>query len=209
MPTVFYHPYMPAADSIPAITAQEHRLGRRLLCEGLSTLYRLSFSEDTVEEQLCKDENGKPFLKDFPQIHFNITHCSGLAACAFHSSPIGVDAELPGYFAPILIRKVLAEEEAHLLSEKGTDHVSRDEWFFRLWTLKEAYVKMTGTGVDVPLRDFSFSFGEDGEIACSDRTAACFQKKLESGHILSLCVNSGSDSAPVQLIRSRSGGTGF
>ena len=108
MPCIYYSYYTPVSDSIPAITAQEHQLGRQLLIAGLERFYGLCYSPEELEKILKKSANGKPFLSAHPEIHFNITHCDGLAACAFHSHPIGIDAELPGYFAPTSLQRNLS-----------------------------------------------------------------------------------------------------
>lgn len=213
MPLILFSYYKPISDSIPAIVKQEHDLGRRLLIQGLSRFYGKSFTREELEQLLREEENGKPFLKGFPQIHFNITHCTGFAACAFHDQPVGIDAELPGYFAPVLKGAVLSPEEQAALLRTGENQKLLEECFYRYWTLKEAYVKMTGTGVSVPLKDISFSFSPPpadpapendvpGEISitCTDRTVFCFQQKLAVGHILSLITRSGGKTPEVSLI---------
>ena len=35
----------------------------------------------------------KPTLAAYPDIHFNISHCHGLVACAFAPFPVGIDVE--------------------------------------------------------------------------------------------------------------------
>ena len=45
------------------------------------------------------------------------------------------------------------------MESMGTSPESRAEWFFRFWTLKEAFVKRSGIGVDTSLHAFSFDFG--------------------------------------------------
>ena len=41
-------------------------------------------------------EKGKPFFPDYPEIHFNLSHCKYAVACALDSAPVGVDAEAHG-----------------------------------------------------------------------------------------------------------------
>lgn len=199
MPTIYYSYYTPVSDSIPAVSRQEHELGRRLLLQGLREQYQLSFSLEELSAALKKDSNGKPYLPDHPQIHFNITHCDKFAACAFHSKPIGIDTELPGYFPPVLVEHALSEDEKSLLQSHNTDLLEQQEWFYRLWTLKEAYVKKSGVGVDIDLTSVSFSFSEQSDqVSCSDSSIACYQTSLSRGHILSLCYE--SPELPVTLV---------
>ena len=192
MPVIYYTYYTPVSERIPDVAAQEHRLGRRLLRLGLRELCRLAFREEELETLLRTDGNGKPYLSGHPEIFFNITHCSGLAACAFDVSPVGLDAELPGYFPEVLVGRALSEAEKSFLQRAGSTLSLRQEWFYRLWTLKEAYVKKSGCGVDTDLTKFSFFFDGSGEaprVRCTDPRVSCFQEKLAGGQILSLCFH--------------------
>lgn len=190
MPVIYYAYYSPVSERISDISTQEHLLGRRLLSQGLRELYHISVSASQVDAMLRTEENGKPCLSDHPDIFFNITHCRGLAACAFGRSPLGIDAELPGYFPEILVARALSETEKSFLQEAGSTMALRQEWFYRLWTLKEAYVKKSGCGVDTDLTEFSFFFDRSNlplRITCTDPHVSCFQEKLSGGQILSLC----------------------
>ena len=201
MSVLYLSEYVPVSDSVREVSEQEHALGRALLFRGLSELYQLNF--DPADEALiiAADKNGKPYLRYHPEICFNITHCSGLVACAFHDAPVGIDAELPGYFAEVLIGRALSGSEKSLLMSCNHDEDLRRECFWRLWTLKEAYVKRSGIGVDTDLKAFSFAFdafstpdvGKPVKVACSDPSVSCFQLFLKSGHIVSLCTGRAKD----------------
>ena len=197
MPIILYSPYSPRSESPREIHLQEHQLGRKLLREGLSSFFRLNLDVEEIEHYLSFSEKGKPFLTAHPEIRFNISHCDGLVVCAFDVQDVGIDAELPGYFPEILISRVMTGPEKRILEEAAAGGKSRAEWFFRTWTLKEAYVKMTGTGVDTDLKSFSFSFepgdgSDDPVISCSDPAVHCFQAMLPTGHIVSLCYSAHS-----------------
>lgn len=207
MPIVCYTFYTPISKSPSAIYQQEHTLGLRLLQNGLKRFYHIHLTLPEIESSLLRKKNGKPYLKDYPEIFFNISHCDGLAVCAFHNRPIGADCELPGYFAPILLEKILSPSEKELFHTSHhtshTDPCQKEESFFRFWTLKEAYVKYSGIGVDTDLTAFSFSFHHTNgqlQITCSDPAVTCFQHKMENGQILSLCFETSPHGSSTHLI---------
>ena len=107
------------------------------------------------------DANGKPGIDGrlaVGDVAFNLSHTRGLVAAALAShGALGVDVEqiddskadlgvAAEYFAPTeveLLRRAPAAERALC--------------FFRLWTLKEAYLKATGAGLGAPLNSFAFT----------------------------------------------------
>ena len=75
MPTIYYTYYTPVSSKILEVAAQEGKLGLRLLSHGLEELYGIHMSVDDISQHLTREEHGKPRLTDYPDIHFNITHC--------------------------------------------------------------------------------------------------------------------------------------
>lgn len=201
MPTIYYSHYTPCSDSVSVINKQEHNLGRALLTQGVHELFHLPITCEEINSVLKYNANGKPYLPGHPEICFNITHCNQLVACAFHDSPIGIDAENPGYFPEVLINRALSDKEKCLLQSRSTSISDKQEWFYRFWTLKEAYVKKSGIGVDTDLTDFSFSFTDDGDnfsVICSDSSVSCYQTQLSHGQILSICYEDNGE--PIKLV---------
>ena len=82
-------------------------------------------------------ENGKPFLKNYSDLHFNISHCRTHIALALSHSPVGIDVESLRRVSPSLIKRVCSDEELHIISQSSDP----DMEFLRLWTRKEAYLK--------------------------------------------------------------------
>ena len=189
------------AEGVPASRkTQEHLTGRRLLLAGLRELYDLFPAKEPVEESLPEafleaEKNGKPFLKEHPDIHFNISHCDGLVVCAFADEPVGVDVEAVRPIRDPLVRRVLHDKEravlnryretAQIRTENGkevtvfTDPVKErdyDRVFFRYWTLKESYLKRDGCGLTREPREIFFDldpedwdapvYGPEGHTVC-------------------------------------------
>lgn len=87
-------------------------------------------------------KNGKPYLKEYPEIFFNISHCRKGIACAVCDCPVGVDIEeiQPGLEIRSLVLN-REEEDAVKMSE------TPDVEFTRIWTRKESFLKLTGEGI--------------------------------------------------------------
>lgn len=92
-------------------------------------------------------KNGKPFLRDYPQIHFNLSHCRSAAVCAVSSGEIGVDAQEIVPVSDDLARRVLTVKEYSAF--KNAENPSL--LFCEYWVIKESYLKRTGDGIVVDL----------------------------------------------------------
>lgn len=96
-----------------------------------------------------KNEHGKPFLKNYPDIHFNISHCKAGIAVAVSDQPVGIDIESYREVSDSLLRYTMNEEERHLITE--SDDPIRT--FTEYWTKKEAVFKLRGTGITHDLHE--------------------------------------------------------
>jgi 4'-phosphopantetheinyl transferase len=98
-------------------------------------------------------EFGKPALAaEFSKwnLHFNISHTRGLAACAIAHQEVGVDVERSDRAVDLAIaRHYFAPEEVRVLNSASPGREGKV--FFRFWSLKEAFIKATGEGLNRPL----------------------------------------------------------
>ncbi|MEQ8344394.1 MAG: 4'-phosphopantetheinyl transferase superfamily protein [Sneathiellaceae bacterium] len=95
-----------------------------------------------------------------PRLRINISHTQGLAVAALAMEhDIGVDAEWLGRPVDIdaIAPRVFSPEERAALADGG--EADRSRRFFSFWTLKEAYIKATGTGLSVPLDRVTVDLG--------------------------------------------------
>lgn len=135
---------------------------RKLQFFAMRELVRLCLSHYTKTTPDSLEVNatpkGKPFLANpnLP-IKFNLSHCNNVAVLAvcLHDE-IGIDVEsitrnrsqrniATRYFHP--------QELAQLTS---MDDIEHNNYFFRLWTLKEAFFKATGDGISAGLDKAAF-----------------------------------------------------
>lgn len=114
-----------------------------LLMEGLRKEYGIT--ECPVFEYAA---DGKPRLHGLPGVEFNLSHCREAAVCAVSSAPVGVDVETVRPFKDALARYVLSAGEYAAVTAAARPDVE----FIKLWTRKEALLKLTGEGIRSDLK---------------------------------------------------------
>ena len=98
---------------------------------------------DISKQKFVCNEYGKPYLANCPDVHFNISHSGQYAVCAVSDKPVGIDIQkISEYNTAVAKRVCSAKELKHI--ETSTDKSSE---FIKLWTQKEAVIKMYGTGI--------------------------------------------------------------
>ena len=130
-------------------------------------------------------------------LHFNISHSGDVAlfACTLRRQ-VGVDVEQirsQRDTAVIAARFFSPAEQEQLASIPQEERV---EAFFRCWTRKEAYIKATGEGLSLPLREFDVSLAPRSQNALlATRTEASEAKRwslrditVKPGYAAALCV---------------------
>lgn len=121
----------------------ESALSYLLLCKALHEQYGI-----TTQPHFIIGEHGKPTLLEYPDIHFNISHCKHAVAVAVADTPVGIDIEALGRTKDALARHVLSDEEYAAFTQSPNPDVE----FTGLWTRKEALVKLTGKGITDDLK---------------------------------------------------------
>lgn len=132
--------------SLGAGVALDHALAAYGLEEG-SVMYEIG-------------EWGKPSLKNHPDIHFSLSHSGDYAICSIGNRPVGNDIErikagrlkvADRFFTPEELKFMYAaQEEAEIVQR-----------MFRIWTMKESFLKATGRGISLPLNNFSIAIDEE------------------------------------------------
>jgi len=128
-----------------------HALARRLLqsATGIPAA-ALTFSVGPHGKPELSAQAGTP-------IRFNLSHTRGMVAVAVGlRHDIGVDIEALDRIRPDLdlAQRYFAASEVDQLTQVAAGDRARR--FFRFWTLKEAYLKATGEGLQRPLDSFAF-----------------------------------------------------
>lgn len=158
-------------DSLPYLDDKRRSRIRRLRvplkraqCVVTGLLLTKVLGINGVAPSLVYGANGKPYLADNPDTFFSITHSDKWVFLAVADGEIGIDAQAPRKVCPRLAARSTSPEELAWVKENTEPH------FTRLWTMKEAYLKYTGTGLTVPIRSVSLDIpptdGYDEENHC-------------------------------------------
>ncbi len=94
--------------------------------------------------------NGKPVLKERPDIHFSLSHCKKGVLCVIDDQPVGCDIEsVERNVSQSLINYCCNDkEQAEIMNADYPE-----EEFIKLWTRKEAIIKLSGEGITSNLKD--------------------------------------------------------
>ncbi len=108
-------------------------------------------SEDQASFTVCSDgDHGKPYVKELPDVHFSITHSGGYWACAVGDCEVGLDLqEVRDRETDKIAQRFFRPSEIAWLKDKDVGE------FFRIWAMKESYIKYTGKGLTEGLDYFS------------------------------------------------------
>ncbi|MCI8285178.1 MAG: 4'-phosphopantetheinyl transferase superfamily protein [Firmicutes bacterium] len=141
--------------------------------------------------RILRTKAGKPYLADYPDVYFSISHTRNIWICAVDSEPMGIDCEkLERRLSdPMkMAERYFTKQEVFYLSrakygfnvdensgvqlelpaagfyqssegEAETEGLRLKEAFLKIWTRKEAYLKIVGKGLFGELDKFSV---EDG-----------------------------------------------
>ena len=110
--------------------------------------------------EIARTPEGKPFFSEFPDFHFNLSHSQPYALCALGDTPVGADIQIvKSTWRDGLPRRVCSPAELDWLEKQA------DRWatFALLWSMKEAKVKFTGTGLCTEIRSISVPLPEPGQ----------------------------------------------
>ena len=164
---------MPDQDAeVPLRTPEQDR--DALLREGF-----LSMGWPAYDSQcICRTPEGKPYVKvqgnadlrtgggkgpaQAASYAFNYSDAKTYCAAAFSTVPVGIDIEETRHLGVHLLRRLPFEEQKYLFDAR--DDAERNLRFLRIWTAKEAFGKMAGTGLTQEILETDFASISDAVL---------------------------------------------
>lgn len=152
--------------------------------ELLRSAFLYEYGARLQDMRIIRNAWGKPMVYGKDSIQFSISHCRDGAAVSVSRFRTGIDMERIRPFSMRTAEKVLTPDELRCVSSSA--QWERD--FFRLWTLKESYVKALGTGASYLFRKMEFRVDEQGKGIGFCRPRAVFHLYEEvPGLIVAVC----------------------
>lgn len=130
------------------------------------------------EVKIGKGRFGKPYLSDYPEIHFNLSHSGSMVMAAFGDREVGCDVEKMAQANEKVAERFFSEEEKRALQACGGNE-QRTVLFYRIWTRKESYLKLTGEGMHMALDSF---------CVLGDSLHCSFREFPVTGYQAAVCV---------------------
>ncbi len=166
-------PHPDCAEYIDALAKKSNAESARESLAALVLLGRAAewMGIETDELALARSQNGKPFFKG-GEAEFSLTHSRGYVAVALSDEgEVGIDLESSEYDKD----KAKRIAERYFCDGEKEEFLHSPESFLRIWTKKEAYVKLLG----ITLAE-QISGGDIEDVAC---------RYFEvDGHPLTLCT---------------------
>ena len=110
--------------------------------------------------QYHRNEHGKPYLTETPEIYVNWSHSGDYVICAVADREVGIDLQkMDREPKENLIRKALTEEEQKFY--RSVPKTERKKLFYQYWSVKESFLKALGTGFYTSLQTFQVDMEEE------------------------------------------------
>lgn len=104
------------------------------------------------------NEFGKPYFANAEDLHFSISHSGDYAMVVMSDKKIGCDIQQLKEINISIVDRFFSDEER--------EYVKSTEDFFRVWTLKESFIKAIGKGLSLPLNSFCIKELSTAEPYC-------------------------------------------
>ncbi|MGN0538119.1 MAG: 4'-phosphopantetheinyl transferase family protein [Acutalibacteraceae bacterium] len=131
---------------------------------------------DNTAVRFSYNSFGKPHLYHFPDYHFSVSHTDGCIVFAGSDRVVGIDTEKIAAYDQDIACHFFVPQEIKFIDESK----NKDFAFYDIWTKKESYLKMLGTGLSKPLQSFN---------VLSNELNKKFTTKKFPNHIITLCTD--------------------
>jgi len=150
-------------------------------------------------EEICmeREPSGRPEITQPKNVglQFSLTHSGSLGLVGVAAGVVGIDIERVRFTKGIdrLAARFFSKQEAEGISQRPV--TEQAAWFFRVWVLKEAYLKSMGMGVPAGLSQCEIEWGPSGPSILSHGAASqnpartLLEIPVSKGYVAALAVS--------------------
>lgn len=162
----------------------KHKLAddrRRSLGAGM-IINKILYENNVDVNSIHYGSNGKPYVD---KIFFNAAHSGNFAFGVSSDKKIGCDVEI--------IKKPRLDVAKRFFTENEYNYITHSEntsnAFYKLWTIKESYIKQSGEGLRIPLNSFEININKDTITVSENNTKKnCYITHFEfKNHSFAIC----------------------
>ena len=140
---------------------------------------RNEYAITDIKPEFVFGNNGKPYLKQYPEIFFSLSHCRNACACILSKNETAVDITD--------IRKIMLRTAKYFCSTEELEaaQTAKDipAELIRLWTMKECYSKIDGSGLSADFKLITSKKLSDIHIIKNERYYAAYFSEQEENII--------------------------
>lgn len=169
--------------------------GRKQSLGSALLLQKILLQNELEPNDIKIGKNGKPEIEG---ICFNLSHSDEYVICSTSEKPLGCDIEKIRQVKKGFETRFFTEREVLYLNQFREDKLNQ---FFRLWTMKESYMKMTSEGMSLALNRFEFSFDNEIKVYRDGILCNCFIKEYEiPNYKISVCSEDSIFADEIEII---------
>lgn len=208
IPDTFFYPYVGEDTRIAVQTYQNEQVRRSKLMG--ETMIRLKLQElwglQQKDYRLLKGVHGKPYAGGTScPVFFNLSHSGDYIVAAFAGSEVGVDIEKRKEQRMNVARRFFHPQEVRQLEICPEN--KREDLFYSYWSVKESFLKYTGSGLTAPLSGFEVHFTPEEIFITREgrRENVCIKEcPVDSGYKCFVCSENEErpDIRPFRLVLS-------
>lgn len=174
-------------------TSAFHFLKDRKLSLASELLLIYGLNQLKIYDPIIKQgKYGKPYLSNYQNVFFNLSHSGDYVICGIDKNPVGVDIEK--------IEKIDLNIASKFFYDKEYEDIINSEnpidSFFNYWVLKESYMKYTGCGFRLKLNSFQVDISKDNNkiklyINNKEKTDLNLElKEIKNNYKIGICSKS-------------------
>ncbi|MEE0060942.1 MAG: 4'-phosphopantetheinyl transferase superfamily protein [Acutalibacteraceae bacterium] len=155
-------------------------------------LKQLNLSEQKIS--YSTKANGKPFFTDYSNLHFNASHSGNIALCVFSDSEIGCDIQRLTNANKNIAKRYFTQQEYDFIF----NNINPNEAFTRVWSIKEAFLKLEGTGLGGGLSNVDVLVDIDA-VKINNSDVSISEYKFQDYYI-AICSYQGEATKEIKII---------